>query len=237
MSGPTAVAVSGSWPGLVTLRSGWWKGVARPVNDESSDAVLRIERGSVDFVRRAAERLIALGARSVNSPPLFAGTERLFRSAGFLPHLQLAVMERDLRRDVPASEHVHAGARVDLDTAVRIDNAAFPSEWRIGRLGLEDALGATPDSALLFHDRGDGFAIVGVATEMSYLQRIAVDPVRQGQGRGRELVRASLAWARGRGARTMVLNTQLDNERAARMYRSEAFDDLSSRLTIHRFTP
>jgi len=211
MNAGANVTVRGEWPGLVTLRSGWWKAVGRPLNDDSPEAVLRAERSTVDFVRRCADTLFELGVSGVHSPPLMRGMDRTFRAAGFA---------------TPA----------DREAAVSIDATAFVGDWRVGRLGLEDALTATPDSTMLSLDDGSGFAIVGVSTEIGYLQRIAVEPDAQGTGRGRLLLRASMAWARRRGARTMMLNTQLDNERATQMYRSESFTVLPTRLTIHRYT-
>ena len=229
------MTVRGEWPGLVTLRSGWWKAVARPLNDDSSEAVLRAERSTVDFVRRSAETLVGLGTTGVHSPPLMRGMDRTFRAAGFTPHVELLLLERDLRRGVEPQEGVHVATPADREEAVSIDARAFVGDWRVGRLGLEDALTATPDSTMLSLDDGQGFAIVGVSTEIGYLQRIAVAPDMQGTGLGRVLLRASMAWARRRGARTMMLNTQLDNERATQMYRSESFTVLPTRLTIHRY--
>jgi ribosomal protein S18 acetylase RimI-like enzyme len=235
MNAGANVSVRGEWPGLVTLRSGWWKAVARPLNDESSEAVLRAERSTVDFVRRSADTLIGLGATGVHSPPLMRGMDRTFRAAGFAAHVELLLLERDLRRGVEPQEGVHVATATDREQAVSIDARAFMGDWRVGRLGLEDALTATPDSTMLSLDEGNGFAIVGVSTEIGYLQRIAVAPDMQGTGMGRILLRASMAWARRRGARTMMLNTQLDNERATQMYRSESFTVLPTRLTIHRY--
>jgi [ribosomal protein S18]-alanine N-acetyltransferase len=227
----------GDWPGLVTLRAGWWKGVARPLHDESTDAVLRVERASTEFVRRCASRLIDAGASSVHSPPTMHGSDRMFRSAGFEQHLQLLLLERDLRRNVPTVEGVRISTEEDRDEAVRIDSLAFEGDWRVGRLGLTDSLEATPDSTMLTLQGGEGFAIIGVSSEIGYLQRIAVRPESQGGGLGRLLLRSSMAWARNRGARTMMLNTQMDNERATQMYRSESFTVLPTRLTILRFEP
>ncbi|MEX1043584.1 MAG: GNAT family N-acetyltransferase, partial [Acidimicrobiia bacterium] len=158
-------------------------------------------------------------------------------AAGFTPHVELLLLERDLRRNVPPLEGVRVATAADREAAVEIDGSAFEGDWRVGRLGLADALTATPASTMLFLDDGGGFAIVGISTEIGYLQRIAVDPVRQGTGAGRTLLRGALAWAKSQGARTMLLNTQLDNERAAHMYRSESFTVLSTRLTIYRFSP
>ena len=231
------MAIRGDWPGLVTIRSGWWKAVARPLNDDSTDAVLRIERGSADFARRAAESLLSCGATAVNGPPLLPGSGQMFVRAGFEPHVELLLFERDLRDAVGDIHGVHVSEPSERESAAAIDNAAFPDDWRVGRLGLRDAMDATPESVMFSPDGGAGCAIVGVATEIGYLQRIAVHPRDQGGGLGRILVRASVAWARGHGARTMMLNTQMDNERAAHLYRSEGFHALSARLTIHRFAP
>lgn len=235
MSAAGSVAVRGRWPGLITLRAGWWKAVARPLHDDSEEAVLRAERSSAEFLRRCAETLGDLGATGVHSPPLMHGSERMFRAAGFVPHLELALLERDLRTDVPPLEGVHVSTEHEREEAIDIDRRAFESDWRVGRLGLVDALDATADSTMISLDVGGGFAIVGLSADIGYLQRIAVDPEHQGSGRGRTLVRGAMAWARNHGARTMLLNTQLDNERATQMYRSESFIVLPTRLTIHRF--
>lgn len=237
MNAAQSVTVRGEWPGLVTLRSGWWKAVARPVNDESPEAVLRAERSTADFVRRCAETLLDLGASGIHSPPLMRGTDRTFRAAGFTPHVELLLLERDLREEVAPWEGVRVATPADHDDAVAVDATAFEGDWRLGRLGLEDALTATADSTMLCLEEGGGFSIVGVSADIAYLQRIAVHPSRQGAGLGTLLLRASIAWARRRGARTMLLNTQLDNERATRMYRSEAFAVLPTRLTIFRYAP
>jgi GNAT superfamily N-acetyltransferase len=237
MNATGSVSIRGKWPGIVTLRAGWWKSVARPLNDESPDAVLRTERGSAEFVRRCAEVLIEEGATSVHSPPLMRGTDRMYRNAGFVPHVELLLLERDLRRDVPPMAGAHAATAAERGRAVEIDSRAFSGDWRVGRLGIADSLDATPASEMLFADDGPAFAIIGISTDIAYLQRIAVDPAHQGTGLGRTLLRAAMAWARQQGARTMMLNTQVDNERATQMYRAESFNVLPSRLTIFRFQP
>ncbi|HSJ28125.1 MAG TPA: GNAT family N-acetyltransferase [Acidimicrobiia bacterium] len=234
MNGEGQVSTRGEWPGLVTLRAGWWKGVARPRHDHTLDAVLRLERSSSDFVRRCTTWLADHGAATVDSPPLMHGSARVFQQAGFSPYAELLLFERDLRDRLPTPADVRDATEGDRIAAARIDDAAFDGDWRVGRLGLADALDATPHSVMLFHGSGAGFVIAGVSHEIGYLQRIAVDPSHQGQGYGRALVQAAMAWARSRGARTMMLNTQIDNERATQMYRSESFVALPSRLVIHR---
>lgn len=229
------VSVRGEWPGLVTLRSGWWKAVARPLHDESSDAAIRAERASAEFVGRCAAYLIDFGVEAVHSPPLLGTADRIYRAAGFVDHAQLVLLEADLRSAPREVVGVHPASQAEKDRAGDIDGRAFRGDWRVGRLGLADALAATPDSVMLWPDDGEGFVIVGVSTDIAYIQRIAVDPHDQGRGVGRLLLRGAMAWARRRGARTMLLNTQSDNEKATMLYRSESFDVLPSRLTILRF--
>jgi ribosomal protein S18 acetylase RimI-like enzyme len=141
-------------------------------------------------------------------------------------------MERSLAR--PIAEPSIESRKGTVGEALAVDFEAFDADWRIGRLGLEDALSATVRSRLMIvgPDEIDGFVIVGVTGSAGYLQRIAVRPSSAGSGAGRALVRSAMLWARLAGARQMLLNTQLDNDRAARLYRSEGFVELSERLSV-----
>lgn len=226
----------GSWPGPVTLRSGWAKAVARPLNDDDPAAALRLERGSSEFVRACADSLLELGVSAVWSSPVNNRGRHLWERAGFVVNRQLLLMERSLAR--PIAEPTIEVRKGSVKDAIPIDSEAFEGEWRIGRLGLEDALSATVRSRLMVIERDeiDGFLIVGVTGSAGYLQRVAVRPAAAGSGAGRSLVRASMLWARTAGARQMLLNTQPDNDRAAGLYRSEGFVDLPDRLSVLRTT-
>lgn len=237
MSPPWALTAHGSWPGPVVLRSGWSKARARPLNDDLPDATLRLERGSSAFLRRCAGWLLER-APAVLSGPLRLDSRRPWIDAGFRPDRSLALMERDLTLPITApATGIRPGRAEEWTRAADLDRIAFEADWRIGRAGLAEAAGATPTSRFLVSpedDRMCGYAIVGVAFRVGYLQRVAVDPSVRGRGHGRSLVRASMVWARGRGARTMLLNTQFDNHGAAALYRSEGFVALPERLTIMR---
>ncbi len=226
------VSVRGDWPGMVTLRSGWSKAVARPLNDLDRAATLRLERGSADFVRACADRLFELGAPAVWSSPVHNHGRGVWEGAGFSPGRQLLLMERSLAR--PITEARIAVRTGLIDEAAPIDRQAFDADWQIGRMGLQDALTATVRSRLLVSEPKpvQGFAIVGVTGSTGYLQRIAVAPEHGGRGVGRELLRASMMWARSAGARAMLLNTQPENERAVSLYRSEGFMTLPDRLNV-----
>lgn len=233
------VAVRGEWPGRVTLRSGFARGVARPWNDSMADAHFRIDRGSVGFLMAAHETLVDLGAPAVTSPPLPVPRIPMWRDAGFVPWLELHMYGRDLMRKPPAPAHlVTDGTPEEWKAAVDIDHRAFDELWRLGALGLEEARDATATSAFSVVRTEDGslagFVIVGIGSRIGYLQRIAVDPAVRGHGYGRALVRAAIRWTVERGGTSLLLNTQPDNDRASRLYVSEGFNRIPNRLAVLR---
>jgi GNAT superfamily N-acetyltransferase len=228
--------IRGSWPDPIDLRRGWSLATARPWNDGSADAHLRLVRGNADFLRAAAAA-VPLDGGLVLSPPLAAGSTAVWEEAGFRPHLVLDLYQRDLlaRQQAPGLP-VTTGEDAEWQQAVRIDHDAFEPRWRLGATGLDEALNATPTSAFLTvrAEGGStaGFAIVGAGAATGYLRRVAVDPTRCRRGYGRALVRASLVWARNRGCRTLLLNTQPENEPAGRLYLSEGFTKTAGGLVI-----
>ena len=215
--------------------------MARPLNDHGEDASLRLERGSAQFLRQSANWLFDNGVPSVLSVPLHPGTRRVWDEAGFLPHRQLLLMERDLSFDVSPPDHaVVSGDEQHWNEALGIDNRSFEPEWRIGELGLVDARDATPRAhfVVVIHDGAAvGFSITGIAQSTAYLQRIAVDPLHRNAGIGRSLLRASIRWAKDQSARSILLNTQLENHGAARLYRTERFETLPQHLVLLKATP
>lgn len=230
----------GDWPGLLTLQSGWGKAHARPLRDESTSAALRLERGGPAFLRSCIAWLFDAGAPTVVSGPLTPPARHLWAAAGFRLYQELLVMEKDLRQFCPPPGHtIKEGSGKAWAEAAEIDNMAFAPDWQVGALGLRDAAAATPGSSLLICEMGgvvEGFAIVGVASQVAYLQRIAVRPSRRGLGIGSSLIRATVGWAQHRRARSMLLNTQPENREAISLYTSEGFELLSERLFLLKAT-
>jgi ribosomal protein S18 acetylase RimI-like enzyme len=229
----------GSWPGVVTFRSGWASARARPWNDDLPDASLLLERGGSSLIRAATGWLAEQGAPAVISPPLHPSSVGIWEAAGFAPFRTLQLMERDLAFKVPSPPHpVRPGRQDDWQAAAAIDAAAFAVDWRIGRAGLSDAVSATPRSRFLVSECQGvpaGFAIVGASGTGSYLQRIAVLPDCQHHGYGTALLLAALRWARHRNASTMILNTKPANQAATSLYRAHRFDPLPEPLHIYRY--
>lgn len=230
------VRVTGEWPEPITLRRGWARAESRPWNDSVALAHLRMQRGSSSFIGDCVEALDEMGAPGVLSPPLPRSAQRLWLEAGFEPYAELALLRLDLV-DVPAPDHlVIQGTNSDIREALRIDAAAFDEFWRFDRNAMDEAISSTRVSAIHVVRNASGglagFAVTGIGVTIAYLQRLAVDPAGQGRGIGRSLVRTSARWARREGARTLMLNTQLDNEPAIRLYESEGFQVLPEPLSV-----
>lgn len=231
--------LEGEWPGTVTIRRGWARATARPWNDDGPQTALRLERGSSEFLRSAAEHMVARGNGGVFSPALYPDAVRVWDRAGFRSFADLDVMEGPVGRRSARPAHAVSQVRSpNWPDLVAVDNTAFEGFWRMNRLGLLEAMSATPRSTVLQVDDGGspvGYALVGTQMATAFLQRVAVDPAFSGRGLGTSLVRASLGWAAKMGARAMVLNVRPDNPRARDLYLREGFDLTGARLSLLRF--
>jgi L-amino acid N-acyltransferase YncA len=93
-----------------------------------------------------------------------------------------------------------------------------------GRIRPADVLVAEMASAVA------GYAALGPATALAsnahvmVVRSVAVDPARQRRGAGRGLMEASVAEARARGARKLVLRVLGANVRARHLYESCGFE-------------
>lgn len=223
----------------MTIRKGWAKAVARPWNDEVPDATIRLERGSSDFLRVASEHLGPMGSGRVYSPALYPSAARVWTRAGFAMFGHLEVMERPLGIETPRLDHqIESSVDPDWAAVTRIDRLAFDGFWRMSEAGLVEAMRATPRAVALLarvEDHLAGYALVGSQMSLSFLQRVAVDPVFSGRGIGTSLVRAARGWAGRRGARAMVLNLRPENHKARHLYEQEGFRVVDTTLQLLQF--
>lgn len=112
-----------------------------------------------------------------------------------------------------------------LAELVALDHAAFPWLWRNSR---EEFLAyARMPFVEIWIGRLDGRAVAyfGIThfRGWSHLDRIAVVPHGQGQGLGRETLRASVSRMLDAGADRVGLSTQKNNVRSRRMYERSGF--------------
>lgn len=217
----------GTWPDPVRLRRGWAKGEARPWNDATPDASLRVIRGGAPFVDACSQYLLGMGVPSILSPPMPGSAARTWETVGFERFVPLALMRLNLAHQPPTPDHLVAKGAPDIELMLDIDRAAFDEFWRFDRAGLSEAIDATTNNIILTIAGPEGppvaYAVVGLGQAISYLQRLAVHPDWQGRGMGRSLVRVATRAARTAGTRAMVLNTQQDNTAAIALYESEGF--------------
>jgi len=108
-----------------------------------------------------------------------------------------------------------------LDRIIAIDHAAFPWLWRNSRLEFEHYLLTPGVEVWALHDnRGEPISYVGITSYSGWghLDRVAVDPARQGAGHGERAVRFAVARLQRLGARRVGLSTQRSNLRSQRLY-------------------
>jgi ribosomal protein S18 acetylase RimI-like enzyme len=178
---------------------------------------------SPDFLRRCLDRLVTQGFASVVTPALSPAEQRPFLMTGFETHERLHLLAHDLL-ELP-TRHRRATRRArpgDRRQVLADDQAAFSPFWRLDRRGLQEALGAVPTSRFRIATAGGralaGYAIAGRAARQGYLQRLAIHPEHQRQGRGAALVADALHWMHRRGVARAIVNTQLGNEAALALY-------------------
>lgn len=231
--------VTGEWPGPVVVRRGWSMARARPWNDDATDVSLRLIRGTHPFLAAAARTLADMSDGAVFSPALYATATTVWEHAGFREHIRLEIMERRLDGPLPVSDHtVRPAEEADHALIALIDDQAFEGFWRIGDLGIKEALSATGRSVLLVaedHSEVVGYAVVGAQVGRSFLQRLAVLPEHQGSGYGLSLLARSMEWALGLGIGTMMLNVRPENTQARDFYERAGFARSGEHLTVLRF--
>jgi ribosomal protein S18 acetylase RimI-like enzyme len=123
----------------------------------------------------------------------------------------------------------------DLPAVEELDHAAFEPPWQMD----SDALRATLDRAALAgivrrESRAAGYFIAIASSHSIHLARLAVDPRVQGQGIGRSMVSHLLDTFAREGAPWVTVNTQSDNLRSQKLYRSMGFTEMEEVYPVFR---
>ncbi len=160
-----------------------------------------------------------------------------FVDAGFSVREELHLLALDLRAPpAPATLRLRKATRHDRPAVLALDDLSFDAFWRLGAVGLKDAISATPTSRFrVGHDADDrvvAYAITGMAGRHGYLQRVAVHPDARVRGWGRTLVADALGWLWKHGSDRAYVNTQLDNRPAIALYESFGFAVLPAGLCV-----
>lgn len=111
----------------------------------------------------------------------------------------------------------------DLPEVVRLEQISFSEAWseNLIRSGLNSRL----DTYFVYVDHGSivGYSVIRILADEGEIQRIAVCPAYRGQGIGRKLMDAMVAFSRARGVRDIALEVREGNERARKLYDSYGF--------------
>jgi ribosomal protein S18 acetylase RimI-like enzyme len=191
---------------------------------------------SSSAVRRCVEKARASGYDSVLTSAVSPQESGVFVDAGFSVRERLHLLALDLEHPPPApSRPLVKGTRRDRPEVLAVDDLSFDPFWRLGLVGLKDALDATPSSRFRVgrdDERILAYAITGVAGRFGYLQRIAVHPDVRRCGWGQALVADALGWIWERGCVRAYVNTQLQNTDALALYQSFGFELVPAGLCV-----
>ena len=188
----------------------------------------------LDCIQRAR----AAGYEEMLTSAIGPTEEEPFMEARFVVRERLRLLSRAIDAEPePPSLPVERATRRDRPAVLALDDAAFTGFWRLGALGLRDALDATPVRQFRVTRGGvrgavSGYAITGCAGNQGYLQRIAVHPGAQRAGRGAALVADALRWLWRHGVSRAFVNTQVDNRGAFALYESFGFHELPAGLAV-----
>ncbi|MCZ7527813.1 MAG: GNAT family N-acetyltransferase [Acidimicrobiia bacterium] len=190
-----------------------------------------------DLVGYCLTRLRALGYRAVVTGALSPAGALAFVDAGFTVRERLHLLAHDTGAPLPPPGHPTRRARRSEQPAVlALDALCFEPPWRIDSRALRDTLVATPAVRFRVVDDPDvylaGYAIAGRAGTHGYLQRLAVHPAVHRRGLGRTLVADALGWMARHGVERTLVNTQLHNDAALRLYEACGFRRLPVGLCV-----
>ncbi|HET8931763.1 MAG TPA: GNAT family N-acetyltransferase [Acidimicrobiales bacterium] len=185
------------------------------------------------------DELAGRGVDRVLTAALDAACLEPFAAAGFTPHEELCVLRHDLARPIPQRDAPtrRGSTRRDLPDAARVDGRAFTTGTALDTGGLRAILAATPVCRFRLVDAGASrhvaaYALCGFAGDTGYVQRVAVDPASRRHGYGRALLADALRWFGRRHAVGVLVNTQVDNIAAQRLYLDSGFVPTTQRLAV-----
>lgn len=205
-------------------------------------------RGAEGKIRSMCSVVRRGEADTYRTPALGAKDAQWLKLEGFGVVQTLIVLQRAGRVSSPSvastlcrdatSRHVLSPKRDELlRTLLAIDASSFVAPWNLDSRTFEHACRATSEHRIVIASADPsgetvGYAIVGRVGIRSYLQRLAVAPEARRRGVGRALVHHASHWADGRGATSMLVNTEPTNTAALALYRSLGFETLPDSLVV-----
>jgi len=126
----------------------------------------------------------------------------------------------------------------DLKAVEKVDRAAFSPIWQNSYMSLEIAFrGAVIATVAESTDGVVGYQISTITALGGHIARLAVCPDVQGKGIGYNLVCDVLARFLQRGARTITVNTQINNQASLSIYQTVGFQNTGEEYPVFRYLP
>jgi len=124
-------------------------------------------------------------------------------------------------------------AWAELGDLLALDHRIFAWPWRFSAAELTELFMLSSRLvALEFQGLLVGYACTDVRGEQAQIIRLAVDPLYQGMGLGRHLLADALDFAGEMGAKTVLLNTQWQNQASRRLYQGFGFRPVGRRIPV-----
>lgn len=173
--------------------------------------------------------------------PMQGWFEALLEESGFTQTHQVVMLSWE-RRDLP-SEDPPNGITIrpmnydDLTVVAEIDKSSFVPVWQNSKACLELAFNQAV-IATVAEDEGKivGYQISTATPMGGHLARLAVSPESQGQGIGYGLVYDLLTQFRRRGAQTVTVNTQHNNDISLSLYQKMGFRHTGEEFPIYQLS-
>ena len=107
----------------------------------------------------------------------------------------------------------------ELERVAEVDLAAFPPQWHYSERELAHMLATGCRLIVAVHaDQIVGYSCVEAQGDVGHIARLAVHPLWQGLGIGRQLLLDAMHYLRSAGVIRISLNTQATNRRAIHLY-------------------
>ncbi len=130
--------------------------------------------------------------------------------------------------DFPALATLRPMREEDLDTVMRIEDAAYPYPWTRGI--FRDCMRAGYPMWVQERDDGIvGYGVLSIAADEAHVLNLCTAPGNEGHGLAQRMLQALLRIARGGGAQRVYLEVRPSNPRAITLYDRSGFNEIGRR--------
>ncbi|MDV9042826.1 ribosomal protein S18-alanine N-acetyltransferase [Stenotrophomonas sp. RAC2] len=128
----------------------------------------------------------------------------------------------------PGPTSLRALRESDLNAVMAIEVRGYPFPWTRG-IFVDCLRAGYPGLAMERDGQLIGYGVLSIAADEAHVLNICIDPLAQSRGLGRQLLRALVQLASGRGAQRVFLEVRPSNTPALALYHSEGFNEIGRR--------